>query len=68
MRGLISFINQILEKNNAVISVFAGSRKSELEVLTPIILDFIQLMNKKYNDFTFVFNQIFLKTLNNICS
>ena len=49
-------INQILEKNNAVISVFAGSRKSELEVLTPIILDFIQLMNKKYNDFTFVFH------------
>ena len=49
-------INQILEKNNAVISVFAGSRKSELEVLTPIILDFIQLMNKKYDDFTFVFH------------
>jgi lipid-A-disaccharide synthase len=49
-------INQILEKNNAVISVFAGSRKSELEVLTPIILDFIQLMNMKYNDFTFVFH------------
>ena len=49
-------INQILEKNNAVISVFAGSRKSELDVLTPIILDFIQLMNKKYNDFTFVFH------------
>jgi lipid-A-disaccharide synthase len=51
-------INQILEKNNAVISVFAGSRKSELEVLTPIILDFIQLMNQKYDDFTFVFHSI----------
>ena len=49
-------INQILEKNNAVISVFAGSRKSELEILTPIILDFIKLMNKKYNDLTFVFH------------
>jgi lipid-A-disaccharide synthase len=49
-------INQILEKNNAVISVFAGSRKSELDILTPIILDFIQLMNKKYDDFTFVFH------------
>jgi lipid-A-disaccharide synthase len=49
-------INQIIKKNNVVISVFAGSRKSELEVLTPIILDFIQLMNKKYNDFTFVFH------------
>ena len=49
-------INQILGKNNALISIFPGSRKSELEVLTPIILDFINLMNKKYNDFTFVFH------------
>jgi lipid-A-disaccharide synthase len=49
-------INQILKKNNALISIFAGSRRSELEVLTPIILDFIILMNKKYNDFTFVFH------------
>ncbi len=49
-------INQILGKNNALISIFAGSRKSELEVLTPIILDFIKIMNKKYNDFTFVFH------------
>jgi lipid-A-disaccharide synthase len=49
-------INQILEKNNAVISVFPGSRRSELEVLTPIILDFVKLMNKKYDDFTFVFH------------
>ena len=49
-------INQILGKNKALISIFPGSRKSELEVLTPIILDFIKLMNKKYNDFTFVFH------------
>jgi len=49
-------INQILKKNNAIISVFPGSRKSELEVLTPIILDFIKLMNKKYDDLTFVFH------------
>ena len=49
-------VNQILEKNNAIISVFPGSRKSELEVLTPIILDFVKLMNKKYDDFTFVFH------------
>mgnify|MGYP006099024131 FL=1 len=49
-------INQILGKNNALISIFPGSRKSELEVLTPIILDFIKLMNKKYDDFTFVFH------------
>ena len=49
-------INQVLGKNNALISIFAGSRKSELEVLTPILLDFIKLMNEKYSDFTFVFH------------
>ena len=49
-------INQVLGKDNALISIFAGSRKSELEVLTPILLDFIKIMNKKYNYFTFVFH------------
>ena len=49
-------INQILGKNKAIISIFAGSRKSELEVLTPILIDFIKIMNQKYNDFTYVFH------------
>ena len=49
-------INQILGKNKALISIFSGSRRSEITVLTPIIIDFIKLMNKKYNDFTFVFH------------
>ena len=49
-------VNQILEKNKALISIFAGSRKSEINVLTPILLNFIKLMNKKYNDFTYVFH------------
>ena len=49
-------INQILEKNKALISVFPGSRKSEINVLMPILLDFIFLMNKKYNDITYVFH------------
>ena len=49
-------INQIIQKNNALISIFAGSRKSEIEILTPILLNFIKLMNKKYTDFTFVFH------------
>jgi lipid-A-disaccharide synthase len=49
-------INQIFEKNKAIISLFAGSRKSELEVLIPILLNFIKLMNEKYNDFTYVFH------------
>ncbi len=49
-------INQILGKNKALISVFAGSRQSEIDVLMPILLDFIKLMNKKYNDFSYVFH------------
>ena len=49
-------INQILEKNKALISIFAGSRKSEIDVLTPILLNFIKLMNEKYNDFSYVFH------------
>jgi len=49
-------INQIIGKNKALISVFAGSRKSEIIVLMPILLDFIKLMNEKYNDMTYVFH------------
>jgi len=49
-------INQIIGKNKALISVFAGSRKFEIIVLMPILLDFIKLMNEKYNDITYVFH------------
>ena len=44
-------INQIFEKNKALISIFPGSRASEIDVLMPILLDFIKLMNKSYQDF-----------------
>ena len=49
-------INQLIGKNKALISVFAGSRKSEISVLMPILLDFIKLMNDKYTDMTFIFH------------
>ncbi len=49
-------INQIIGKNKALISVFAGSRKSEIDVLMPILIDFIKLMNQKYDDITYVFH------------
>ena len=57
-------INQIIKKNKAIISVYPGSRKSEIEVLTPILLEFIKLMNKKYNNFIYVFHST--KTFNNL--
>ena len=49
-------INQIIGKNKALISVFAGSRKSEILVLMPILLGFIKLMNDKYTDMTYVYH------------
>ena len=62
-RGKID-INQIIGKNKALISVFPGSRKSEITVLMPILLEFIKLMNKKYNNFSYVFHST--KTFNNL--
>ena len=49
-------INQFIGKNKALVSVFAGSRISEIKILTPILLNFIKLMNDKYKDITFVFH------------
>ena len=49
-------INQILGKNKALISIFTGSRQSEINVLAPILLNFIKLMNEKFNDLTYVFH------------
>jgi lipid-A-disaccharide synthase len=49
-------INQFISKNKALISVFAGSRSSEINTLMPILLNFIKLMNIKYEDITYVFH------------
>jgi len=46
-------IENILPKNKKIISLFPGSRKSETDVLLPILIDFIKLMNNKYNDYFF---------------
>ena len=49
-------LNQVIKKNKAIISIFPGSRDSEVKKLTPILLDFIKLMNEKYVDFLYVFH------------
>ena len=49
-------LNQVLGKNKAMISIFSGSRISEINILMPILLKFIELMNLKYNDFTYIFH------------
>ena len=46
-------IDNILPKNKKIISIFPGSRNSETNVLLPILLDFIKLMNKKHKEYFF---------------
>jgi|TARA_B110000438_G_scaffold116255_1_gene113795 lipid-A-disaccharide synthase len=49
-------ISQIIGKNKAIISIYSGSRLSEITLLIPILLDFVKLMSKKYNDISYVFH------------
>ena len=48
-----TIIDNILPKNKKIISIFPGSRNSETNVLLPVLLDFIKLMNKKYKEYFF---------------
>tara|TARA_A100001011_G_scaffold385304_1_gene459075 strand:- start:2748 stop:3881 length:1134 start_codon:yes stop_codon:yes gene_type:complete len=48
--------NQSIIKKKAIISIFPGSRVSEINRLVPILIKFIKLMNKKYDDFYYVFH------------
>ena len=49
-------LNSLMYKDKKIISIFPGSRKSETNVLLPILLDFVKLMNKKNPTFYFVFH------------
>ncbi len=49
-------LSNLISKDKKVISLFAGSRSSETSILLPILIDFIKLMNNKYNDYVFVFH------------
>ena len=49
-------INQIVGKNKAIISVFPGSRISEIKILMPVLLNFVVLMEKKHDDIIYVFH------------
>ncbi len=48
-----------ISRGKKIISIFPGSRMSELKVLLPILIEFIKLMNEKYKDFVFVFHTTF---------
>ena len=49
-------LDNLISKDKKIISLFPGSRKSETNVLLPILLDFIKLMNKKNFNYSFVFH------------
>ncbi len=49
-------INNFISKDKKIISIFAGSRKSETNVLLPILVDFINMMNKKDANYNFIFH------------
>ena len=49
-------LNNLISKDKKIISLFPGSRKSEINVLLPILFNFIKLMNKKDLTYYFVFH------------
>ncbi len=49
-------ISQIIKDHKKIISIFPGSRQSELDIHLPILIDFVKMMNKKYNDIFYVFH------------
>ena len=48
--------SSLIDKEKKIISIFAGSRNSEIIVLLPILSEFIKLMNDKSNDYSFIFH------------
>jgi len=49
-------LSSLITEDKKIISIFAGSRNAETNVLLPILCDFIKMMNQKFNDYTFVFH------------
>ncbi len=52
-------ISQIIKSHKKIISIFPGSRKSEIDILLPILFDFVKLMNEKNNDIFYVFHSTY---------
>ena len=49
-------LSKMFFKDKKIISIFPGSRSSEIKVLMPILIEFVKLMNEKYEDYIFVFH------------
>ena len=51
-----SDLSNLIKNDKKIISLFAGSRISETNILLPILLDFIKLMNERFNQYYFIFH------------
>ena len=49
-------LSSIISNKKKIISLFSGSRSSEVNLLLPILINFINMMNTKFDNFTFVFH------------
>ena len=49
-------LDNLINNSKKYISLFAGSRESEIKIHAPILFKFIEKMNNKENDFNFVFH------------
>jgi Lipid A disaccharide synthetase len=49
-------ISQIIKNHKKIISIFPGSRRSEVNILLPILINFIKMMNNKHKDIFYVFH------------
>ncbi len=59
-------INDFVEKKN-IVSLFPGSRESEIKILFPVLINFIKKMNLKDNSYHYIFHstQKFKETIKN---
>ena len=51
-------LDNIVDKKKKFISLFAGSRVSEINIHAPVLFKFIKKMNEKENSFEFIFHSI----------
>jgi len=49
-------IKNVIDEDKKIISIFSGSRTSEINVLTPILLRFVKMVKEKYDDIHFIFH------------
>jgi lipid-A-disaccharide synthase len=49
-------LSNIISNDKKIISLFCGSRSSEVNLLLPILIDFINIMNEKFENFIFIFH------------